>query len=519
MCTHLQKRGAVYYFRRTIPKALQSAFDGQTQWMHSLGTKDLAEGKRLARLAGTETDKLIDDAMNLAIRTTAAAPRQSIASWPYAEWQIEDAEYLAQESYRQEAEYEGRTDLRDALTERFKLASDALTPNEMAARDLLAQERFELSVARDRLAYLQWQVANPVTNESPDTSADVAKPPASTPLADVGKAGAMLDPTIIDLWATERKVKAKGIAAHRAVARWFHERVGEKPASAITRSDVLAFKTKLVDEGQSAANIKMKLSRLRTTLQWAFDNDYAASNVASGVRIKDTEAAKNRRREFDLASLNAIFASPIYSESYRPTQARGEAAYWLPLLALFTGARMEELGQLRPSDIVMRNYPDGDGVERSAFFICLTEDSEDGLTLKNAKSERDVPMHPELLKLGFLSYVEAIKVQGHSRLFHELKPNIYGTLTAKWGEWFNGYKRSACSINDHRMTFHSFRHTFKHYARHVGMIEGIQRQIMGHSSGDVADSYGSGYSLHKLVEGMAQFRVPGLSLPAASQAG
>ena len=161
MCTHLQKRGAVYYFRRTIPKALQSAFDGQTQWMHSLGTKDLAEGKRLARLAGTETDKRIDDAMNSATIATAAASRQSIASWPYAEWQIEDAEYQEQDSYRQEAEYEGRADLRDALTEQFKLASDALTPREMAARDLLAQERFELSVARDRLAYVQWQVANP----------------------------------------------------------------------------------------------------------------------------------------------------------------------------------------------------------------------------------------------------------------------------------------------------------------------------------------------------------------------
>lgn len=62
MCTHLTKRGSIYYFRRVIPANLQPYFDGKKQWMHSLGTKDLAEGKRLSRLAGTYTDDLIEQA-------------------------------------------------------------------------------------------------------------------------------------------------------------------------------------------------------------------------------------------------------------------------------------------------------------------------------------------------------------------------------------------------------------------------------------------------------------------------
>lgn len=65
------------------------------------------------------------------------------------------------------------------------------------------------------------------------------------------------------------------------------------------------------------------------------------------------------------------------------------------------------------------------------------------------------------------------------------------------------------------MVFHSFRHTFKDYARLAGIEEGIQRQIMGHSSGDVADNYGSGFPLHKLVEGIKRYKVPGLVIAKA----
>jgi integrase len=325
----------------------------------------------------------------------------------------------------------------------------------------------------------------------------------------------MLDTTIIDLWAAERKVVPKGKDTHRAVAEWFYQRAGSKPVAEITRQDVLRFKAALVEEGQTPANIKMKLSRLRTLLQWAADNDYAPTNAAAGISIKDTDAAKNKRKEFDLASLNAIFGSPVFASGARPAGGKGEAAYWLPLLALFTGARLEELGQLRPRDIQQIAYPDSEGVNRQSWFIRIKEDQADNLRVKNADSERDVPIHPELERLGFLAFVAAAVDAEQERLFPKLTANIYGRLTAKWGEWFSPYLRTVCDVTDKRMVFHSFRHTFKQYARHVGMIEGVQRQIMGHSSSDVADDYGSGYPQHRVVDGMRQFKVPGLVLPLA----
>jgi integrase len=63
------------------------------------------------------------------------------------------------------------------------------------------------------------------------------------------------------------------------------------------------------------------------------------------------------------------------------------------------------------------------------------------------------------------------------------------------------------------MTFHSFRHTFTDYVRRPDIPEGIQRQLVGHSSKDVHEDYGSGYNLHWLSEAMKLYKVPGLKMP------
>jgi len=511
MCTHLTKRHSVYYFRRVIPANLQAYFDNKKEWMHSLGTKDLAEGKRLARLAGTHTDDLIEQALARVARGSgqaAGGANNPLAGRPVTPAEIEQTDYEERQRFEQEERHEGREEYRRAFEKRMALTTQELSPEEAAIKDIFAAKNYDLIVAMEKLRIYRHDIrAASKANDS-----DMLTQPTATAAAEMR---VMLDGDVIDRWAVERAVKPKGVEAHRAVARWFYERVGRKAVADITRADVLAFKNALVGEGQTLANIKIKLSRLRTLLQWAADNDYTASNAANGIKVIDKNAAKNKRTEFSLEALKAIFDSPVYSAGVRPTQGRGEAAYWLPLLALFTGARLEELGQLRISDIKELTYPDADGQDRTADFIMILEDDEAGQSLKNANSERRVPVHPELKRLGFLEYCENTKRQGHARLFPELKPNRFGTLTAKWGEWFGSYKRGQCGVTDSRMTFHSFRHTFKQYARQVGMVEGIQRQIMGHSGDDVADDYGSDYYLHPLVEGMAIFKVPGLKLPVA----
>jgi hypothetical protein len=56
------------------------------------------------------------------------------------------------------------------------------------------------------------------------------------------------------------------------------------------------------------------------------------------------------REPWQLAELRLLFTSAVFTEGARPTAGRGEAAFWLPLLGLFTGARLGELAPLTAVD-------------------------------------------------------------------------------------------------------------------------------------------------------------------------
>lgn len=504
MCTYLAKRGSTYYFRRPIPLELRPAFDGKAEFMVSLRTKDRQQAKRLIPAHTEATESELDAAR---VRLARAMPRPSErpAEAPVAGALLERAKaaeaLLAQQEADRLARREARQHLKELWRRRLQLSTAELDPEEAALKDLIDEGRGDLVAIREGLERYEGNIVR---------SEQQRRQPAQQ-----GDA-VWLDTTVVDRWAAERQVRPKSKDAHRAVARWFYERVGHVAVKEITRKDVIAFKDALLEEGQSPQNINTKLSRLRTLLGYAMQNDLAASNAAHGINIVGSAAAPRRRLPFELADLQAIFDSPVFAQGARPIKGKGEAAYWLPLLALFTGARMEELGQLRPSDVQRLTYHDADGAEHASWFLRITTLSDEGEAenqLKNEESERLVPVHAELKRLGFIEYVEGAKKAGHARVFPKLKPGAYDRLTAKWGEWFGPYLRKECGISDRRKVFHSFRHTFKDIARHCGMGEGVQRQIMGHSGDDVADDYGKGHSLYRLVEGMAVYRIAGLNLP------
>lgn len=505
MCSYLAKRGSTYYFRRAIPAELQAAL-GRTECMVSLGTKDRADAKRLVAIRSQQFDADMDAARVMPAQALQAVPERlspraearAAARW---EHQLEAAEIETREIATQDRRHENEAEAMAFYERRLAGSTAELPPRLRAFRYMLDEARTRGRLEAEGMAFgAAIKKANKQpTIEHTDAASD---------------SGTMLDTEIVKRWAAERKVMEKTKDASAAAARWFYEHAGRIPVDKITRRHILAFKDKLLSDGQSPANTNTKISRLATLLQWAVDNELATDNPAKGVTVKDPDKGRNKRKEFDLASLNAVFSSPVFADGARPARGKGEASYWLPLLALFTGARLEELAQLRPDDVREIAYPDAQDVITSAWFISIKEvrdgDTDTDTQLKNAASERVVPLHPELARLGFLTFVSAAKDAKQARVFPALKPGAYDRLGSKWGEWFSIYLRTVCMVTDKRMVFHSFRHTFKQYARHVGMPEGVQRQIMGHSSGDVADQYGSGQPLHQVVAGMAMYRVAGL---------
>ncbi|QDZ29892.1 hypothetical protein FAY22_19145 [Noviherbaspirillum sp. UKPF54] len=318
---------------------------------------------------------------------------------------------------------------------------------------------------------------------------------------------------LIDKWALGVQPEQNTISRTRMHARRFEEMAGIHTVEEVTRQHAIRFIEQLQQAGQTPQNINMHLASLIKLLNYAVRLDLIKTNEASGLAVKAPSGEK-ARRSFDLLALKSIFSSPVYTAGHRPKGGGGDASYWIPLLALFTGARLEELCQLHPHDVMQVPYHD-EGSENSAWVIRITDDGE-GQGLKNAGSRRRVPLHPELERLGFVEYVQQAKAEGRKRIFHKLVPSIDGKESGNFSKWFGRYLRDVCKVADKRMVFHSFRHLFKEVLREAEIPKEINDALTGHESGDVGDKYGGdAYPIRPLVNAIKRYRIPGLILPAS----
>lgn len=213
-------------------------------------------------------------------------------------------------------------------------------------------------------------------------------------------------------------------------------------------------------------------------------------NPASGVKVKQSKRTLPPRIPYSTEDLNLIFSFPIYTEGERPRAGAGEASVWLPLLALFTGARLEELGQILTNDVK----------QESGIWIIdmLNIEEGGGHTFKNDGSRRLVPIHKTLIALGFLEFVERMRNKGNKRLFPYLQ-SAKGEVTANYSKWWGRYARDHGGFGGQK-TFHSLRHSVKDGFRNCGIGADLRDAIQGHARMTEGDKYGSGFSLKVLKE-------------------
>jgi len=100
--------------------------------------------------------------------------------------------------------------------------------------------------------------------------------------------------------------------------------------------------------------------------------------------------------------------------------------------------------------------------------------------LKNAYSERVIPVHSELIRLGFLDYIESVK---GDRIFPMLRITKSNSFSAQVSQWF-GLLLKKLDIGPNK-TFHSFRHTFSDALRNEGVDVSLTAALIGHSTGTI----------------------------------
>jgi integrase len=510
MCSYLHRApNGVYYFRMGIPADLRPFMSGKREIKHSLGLKD----REAAKAKIPDVTKAARALLDQAKRDKATAAKPTLKPMP-----PRSAAQIERDRQRWEEEQE-QIDLAsdagfavDMETERLEPIMDALakgietdaSPADVAKAGRLAildeREKADVLVAGIHARY--GQNARPLKGRNQAVECQHS--------ADNGK-GIYLDTDILNGWAAERKPEASALDMYQRDAKLFHKIMGRKSVALLTKADVMAFKRKLIDDPtRSQVNVRDRLANLRTLLEWAAQNDVIPDNPARDVRMRVTDH-QVKREDWSVNDLNLLFAGPVHTKGERPKGfASGEAAYWLPLLALFMGSRREELGQLRVKDVRKEQYFDIDSIPHEAWCLDITDEGDTGNRLKNAYSRRLVPLHPKLIELGFIEYVTKLPDQA-GQVFPLLKRvGIKQRLTDKWGQWFTAYRREL-GISD-KQVFHGLRHTWKTHAVNVGMAERVARQFQGHAGKDIADKYGSAPAMSVMVAAIASYRVPGLEI-------
>jgi integrase len=264
----------------------------------------------------------------------------------------------------------------------------------------------------------------------------------------------------------------------------------------------------------TAATINKQLGGVQSICIWANDNGLVPDDVQwtdpfSKLRLPEE---RSERTAFEIAELKLLFASPVFTEHIFPLGAHGAAGFWLPVLALFSGARQAELGSLTAANVQT------DAETGVALLYFVTERAR-GKRVKTEASERVVPVHPEVIRLGFLGYVEARRrTDGvDAWLFPSVAPDRGRGGVPAWSQWFGRYLRAA-GVTDKAKVFHSFRHSVKDALRRGRADHEMREALIGHAQAStVSWGYGANAMLARfgaaaLSDAINRISYPGLDL-------
>jgi integrase len=246
------------------------------------------------------------------------------------------------------------------------------------------------------------------------------------------------------------------------------------------------------------------LGRLSTMFKWAVRRWLIERNPAEALTVAEPEGDPRAARDpFTLDQLRKIFSAPLYTgckDDERGYAVPGpnvtrRARFWLPLLGLFTGARMNEICQLGVDDVT---------TEHGVHVVRVLDDPETGKRVKTEAARRVVPIHAELKRIGFLEFVARQRKAGHDRLFPELKQDRRGYYSEEFQKWFNDRGRflEKTGAKAPKTSFHSFRHTFTDALRRAGATGEVIDGMCGWSRDNMRDRYGSGPWIMMLAEVM-----------------
>lgn len=293
------------------------------------------------------------------------------------------------------------------------------------------------------------------------------------------------------------------VAAMDRTLRQFEGQHPKVPLIGVTRDMGDTYRAWLLANCKTPKTARDRLTGIKTLMKYAARTlEWTQRHTWEGLSI--TAKTTHRRRPIMDTELVTLFTTPLHTSYALPKAIQGgqDAAYWLPLLGAYTGARLGELCQLRAVDIqTVEGIP----------VMVLTDDGE-GQRIKSEAGKRSVPIHSELIRLGFLDYATAIQAKGIDALWPELpirkdKPSDY------FGRWFRDFREPLGLHTPGKPTFHYFRHTVRPLMRRAGFSESTQDKVTGHETqGSVGTVVYDHWTLQEMQAAVEAIKYPALSL-------
>lgn len=482
---YLFLRHGTYYFKRKVPADVRHGFPEfrSGQLFRSLGTGLLSQAKVLLAVEVTEFElrvaQIRREMAQQQVLTRAAqaresydrrAPRAAGASPAQAKLPGSGAV-----TFSYQLPWGGAT-----AWPVFNLSSQPLVPQGAVAAPRPSSPTTAQRVSRrpalatgptDRVVTTSLGAAKPAATRRDPTPPTTSAAPVRVRRDSVAATTTMLH--LYESWKLTQD-RARSLATVNTSVMEFRTLHGPLPVAAITKSHARGYRDVLIERGLSKRTIENKLGHLSTLVRFGMRELIEDHTLNPFERIDIVGATglhpAKERRAYTVAELNTIFGSRLYTEDYRPGGQVTDAAYWLPILGPFVGARIEELCQLRIEDVQRIN---GSWCIR----IC---DLGEGQNVKTLSSFRRVPLHEAVIRSGFLAYAARMAAAGHARIFPTLSnDNANGTYSNAPGKWYARYL-DTIGMTDRRLDYHSYRYTLRQQMSLCGVQNETRDALTGH---------------------------------------
>lgn len=464
--SHLMlSRHGIFYFRVVLPPHLRPYFGGQREIKRSLATRD----PKLAKIS----------AYSLYVSYQAAL-RETISKMAYQPKQFDPNDPSTFPSSLEDVSQFGVKIEANGM--QISLEVDPSKAGDAEAARLFLQDALLGDLKLSEVIEQAAKTPAPSPTVDPSATAKIIKDATEEAIKNIPQPGGSTTgdklSKAIKTWKVDfakDHSNTKTQHTYFSVLQRFLDFTGDIAVNSINAEHIRKYRTHRKDQGRKTATVDGDTKSIGRFFDWARrEGHYPNINLPTANLYELSRSSRDKQasgaERFTLDELQHIFSPKLYTTfNTRPHE------YWLPLLALFTGARIEELTQLHLSDIYQLDE------------IPILDLNDLGRkALKTEAAKRKVPIHPTLIELGFLDYLADVKVafQNVVGVFPYLTPTKHERLSDRaskaWGRYLDNLK-----IIGRDKVFHSFRDTVNNELADRSVTLELRCALVGHDINNV----------------------------------